>query len=286
MWTLILVLALLGSSYEIYLFMKVYLEYPVVVNLQIEQPERISFPAVTICNMNRMKKMHARCLQNFSNCPDPFPFEILGDSIPENSRQPPLILSERRDINMKNENESKAKLELLEKYYDLSPYNQIITGYLRDEIIASCSFNFKSCEFRHSLNMRYGNCYTFNPLNSIFQEVLMATSAGPINGLEMTLSVNPDQYLPISLTVGMRIAIHDPYDEPNPEDKGITIAPGYETHISLKQTEIRRLPAPFKDKCVFYGGEDEPLVKSRTLCVQDCIQEYNFARCGCADPSF
>ncbi|GBN15836.1 Degenerin mec-4 [Araneus ventricosus] len=114
----------------------------------------------------------------------------------------------------------------------------------------------------------------------------MATSAGPINGLEMTLNVNPDQYLPISHTVGMKIDIHDPYDEPNPEDKGITITPGYETHISLKQTEVRRLPAPYKDKCVLYGGEDEPLVKSRTLCVQACIQEYNFARCGCADPSF
>ncbi|GBN15829.1 Degenerin mec-10 [Araneus ventricosus] len=102
----------------------------------------------------------------------------------------------------------------------------------------------------------------------------------------MTLSVDPDQYLPISHTVGMRIVIHDPSDEPDPEDKGITIAASYETHISLKQTIMHRIPAPYKDKCVFYGNKEKYLVKSRTHCMQACIQEYNFARCGCSEPSF
>ncbi|GBN15827.1 hypothetical protein AVEN_209132-1 [Araneus ventricosus] len=90
----------------------------------------------------------------------------------------------------------------------------------------------------------------------------MATFAGPNNGLQMALIIDPDQYLPISPIDGMRIVIHDTPDEPNPEDKGIIITHGFQTHISLKQIVMHRMPAPYKDKCVVYKGEEKPLVKS------------------------
>ncbi|KAF8793543.1 Degenerin mec-10 like protein [Argiope bruennichi] len=233
-----------------------------------------------------MKAIHAECVQDPSKCPDYVKEEGLGDSVRGIAGLPPLVLPERRGFHLRNNNESKVHLEFLEKYYKLSSFNRENTGYQLQEIVKSCSFNFKPCEFRHNLNMRYGNCFTFNQLNGDFQNVLIETSVGPSNGLEMSLSIEPDQYLSISHTTGIRIAVHDPSDEPNPEDKGITIAPGFETHVALKQTVMRRLPAPYKDECVFYGDETRSLMKSRTLCVQACIQEYNFAKCGCIEPTF
>ncbi|GBM06930.1 Degenerin mec-10, partial [Araneus ventricosus] len=276
---IVVVIACLGCSYQIYFFMKLYLEYPIVENLQVEERNTVHFPAVTICNLNRMKLDWEPAL-DCSIC-----FENNYDK-DEYSAGNPLILSERRSISSQNKNESKAQQNFLKNYFKLSPEDRKNFGYLLDEVVESCSFNFKSCEFQHNLNMRYGNCYTFNRLNGIFKDAQMVNFAGSIKALEMTLSIKPEQYLSTSHTVGMRILIHEPSDEPNPEYNGFNIIPGYETHISLKQTEVQRLPAPYKDKCVLYGGVEKPLVKSQTHCMQACIQEYNFAKCGCIEPDF
>ncbi|GBN15826.1 Degenerin mec-10 [Araneus ventricosus] len=278
---IVLTVAFLGCSYQIYLFTKFYFEYPVFVNLQIKERNKVRFPAVTICNLNRMKSKYEKH-HSFDGNQIESPLDITG----VNSDQMPLPLSEKSDINFRNKNESQEHLKFLRKYYNLNSESRQKFGYQLEEVVKSCLFNFKPCEFKKNLNMRYGNCFTFNQLNGIFQEVPMASFAGPNNGLEMILIIDPDQYLAISHTVGMRIVIHDPSDEPNPEDKGIAIAPGYETYISLKETLMQRLPAPYKDKCVFYGGDENPLVESQAHCMQVCIQEYNFARCGCVEPFF
>ncbi|GIX77028.1 degenerin mec-10 [Caerostris extrusa] len=58
-WISILTCALIGCCYQIYGFIDQYFKYPVIVDLLMEQPETITFPAVTICNLNRMKgKQH------------------------------------------------------------------------------------------------------------------------------------------------------------------------------------------------------------------------------------
>ncbi|GIX77033.1 acid-sensing ion channel 2 [Caerostris extrusa] len=111
----------------------------------------------------------------------------------------------------------------------------------------------------------------------------MLASAGSSNGLELTLHVEPEEYASISHTIGMRIVIHNPMDNADPDGNGINIFPGYETDISLSQTIIRRLPAPYKDKCVSYV--DNPFQQSQTQCMQDCIQEYNYKHCGCVERS-
>ncbi|GIY16708.1 degenerin mec-10 [Caerostris darwini] len=126
-------------------------------------------------------------------------------------------------------------------------------------------------------NFRYGNCYTINDNKQ------MLASAGSSKGLELILNVEPEEYVSISHTIGLRIVIHNPMDNADPEGNGINIFPGYETDISLSQTIIRRLPAPYKDKCVSYA--DNAFQQSQTQCMQHCIQEYNYKQCGCVEPS-
>ncbi|GIX77024.1 degenerin mec-10 [Caerostris extrusa] len=135
-------------------------------------------------------------------------------------------------------------------------------------------------EFKGMLNSRYGNCFTNN-----FTNLVTTTGSDYCKGLEMILNVEPDDYVPISHTVGARIVIHSPSDNPNPEENGINIIPGYETVISLSQTVMRRLSAPYKDMCVSYQDNQDRLMKSQTLCMQACIQRYNYKECGCVEPS-
>ncbi|KAF8793544.1 Transposon Ty3-I Gag-Pol polyprotein like [Argiope bruennichi] len=72
------------------------------------------------------------------------------------------------------------------------------------------------------------------------------------------------------------------------EDKenGINVVPGYEIHITLKMTLMRRLPAPYKDDCVNYGGKERLFEGSQTACMKVCIQEYSYDKCGCVELMF
>ncbi|XP_055947091.1 degenerin-like protein unc-105 [Argiope bruennichi] len=273
MWTLVLAKAFLGCSYHIFSFTNLYFEYPFVVSLQKEERSREYFPTVTICNLNRMKLEFGVNSSKYQNSDD----ELSISS---------LLQSEKRSLTTRNKTDSKTQQDFLANYFKLSPKIRQNFGYHFNEVVISCSFNFKHCKFRHNLNMRYGNCFTFDGVNGNFKDPLNSKSVGLNNGLEMILKVDPVQYLPISHTVGMRIVIHDPSNEPNPEYRGITIAPGFETHVSLKQKEIHRLPFPYKDKCVLYGSEEQPLVRSRKQYTESCIQEFNFAACDCIEPTF
>ncbi|GIX77034.1 FMRFamide-activated amiloride-sensitive sodium channel [Caerostris extrusa] len=63
-WIAILTGAWIGCCYQIYGFLDQYFKYPVIVDLLMEQLETITFPAVTICNLNRMKSEYEPCLYN------------------------------------------------------------------------------------------------------------------------------------------------------------------------------------------------------------------------------
>lgn len=56
LWLLVLVLGLLGCSYEVYRFLTLYFQYPVVITLEVENGWKLDFPAVTVCNLNRFVK--------------------------------------------------------------------------------------------------------------------------------------------------------------------------------------------------------------------------------------
>ncbi|KAF8781979.1 Degenerin mec-10 like protein [Argiope bruennichi] len=84
-------------------------------------------------------------------------------------------------------------------------------------------------------------------------------------------------------TYGARILIHDPNEKPNPEEEGFNISPGYEILISMKKIITQRLPAPYKDKCMDYKKRTNGSPVNKNDCVRRCIQEKNFAKCGCID---
>ncbi|GBN15835.1 hypothetical protein AVEN_209139-1 [Araneus ventricosus] len=139
-------------------------------------------------------------------------------------------------------------------------------------------------------NNRYGNCSTFNKFRKfrrIFLEKSLVISAtGSRSGLELVLSTKPNHYFPVSDTIGFKIIIHDPLEHPNPEKNGINVVPGYETHVSLKTTLIKRLPAPYKDECVNYGSKERPFEGSQTICMKICILKYNYEKCICVELQF
>ncbi|GBM48912.1 hypothetical protein AVEN_91875-1 [Araneus ventricosus] len=85
-------------------------------------------------------------------------------------------------------------------------------------------------------------------------------------------------------SAGARIAIHDSAELPDLESSGLSITPGFETSISLRQTLIHRLPSPYKDRCVHYKTSNRYNQTDQNDCVYSCIQGWSNKICGCADP--
>ncbi|GBM60452.1 Acid-sensing ion channel 3 [Araneus ventricosus] len=133
------------------------------------------------------------------------------------------------------------------------------------------------------VSSRYGNCITFNK-KAKGAEILQTSRTGFGGGLVLDLQLESLQYTAISHTYGVKVVVHDPDEKPCLEEEGFIASPGYETSISLKQTVFRRLPPPYKDKCSNY--ETEALIKSKSGCIRACLQNKNFAKCGCIDPTF
>ncbi|GFT61879.1 amiloride-sensitive sodium channel subunit beta [Nephila pilipes] len=206
----------------------------------------------------------------------------------------PLVIPERRNFYSCNSQlggtqNKKAEdiMKFLETNFNLDLNQRIIIGHQLTDLIENCSFAGKPCKGHFSVfaNGQYGNCFTLNEFSGFSISALATKFIDKSKGLEITLNAETSQYVPISQTVGFRIVIHDPSEEPNPEGNGISVSPGYETNILLRQSLIKRLPAPYTDQCVFYSSTS-PFGKSQALCMQACVQEYNYAKCECIEPQF
>ncbi|XP_055925560.1 degenerin mec-10-like [Argiope bruennichi] len=177
------------------------------------------------------------------------------------------------------------KLFLLE-YNQMSQKQRFERGHQTRDLLKDCFYEGKTCSKSHFgffQNFRYGNCIAFNRRS---EEPLLISRTGPDSGLTLNLKLESIYYLPTSETYGAKVVIHHPDEIPNPEEAGFAVSPGYETSIALKETDVHRLPAPYKDECLHYKGEDSVSFKrSKNSCIRACIQKQNFEECGCVDPT-
>ncbi|GFY34348.1 amiloride-sensitive sodium channel subunit alpha [Trichonephila clavipes] len=287
-WMLVLLATISGCCYQTCRFMNLYFKYPIQENYRLEPQRNAFFPAVTICNQNRRKAEFETCLYEILSPKDCT--SISPDNRFNNGKFPikrPLVLPERRSYRSYLQTQRGATERFLAKYSKLSIDKRWRYGHQYKDLIEKCSFRDKSCKNNFSLfsNSRYGNCFTFNKLNKLSVPSADTSLVGSMNGLKLVLNAEINEYVAISHTVGFRIVIHDPFEEPDPEIKGMNIIPGYETNVLLKQTLIKRLSEPYKDQCLLYSN-NKPFDGSQTLCMQACIQEYNYAKCGCTESSF
>ncbi|GFY37031.1 hypothetical protein TNIN_182641 [Trichonephila inaurata madagascariensis] len=283
---------LMVSFYQAFRFINVYLQYPIVVTLQMDQKQFLDFPAVTVCNLNRIKEKYLRCIHSNVS----LDLCYVQGFLPVDNTKPNLIMSERTGLHSctsefrgNSDAEKDFTIQFLKTYLALNSKNRKKVGYGSKEFITLCSFNGKLCsakDFTEFQNLRYGNCFTFNQLYQNESKPLTISQTGDQSGLVLVLDLLDLYYLNISSTIGARIIIHDPKEEPSPEETGINIAPGYETSVALTQTAVTRLPAPYRDHCGEYKNENIwPYHKSLNRCVRNCIQYNSFEVCGCADPT-
>ncbi|GBN15065.1 Degenerin mec-10 [Araneus ventricosus] len=232
--------------------------------------ENLEFPAVTVCNLNR--------IQPDNNGIHPETIGLIAT---------PLLMSELISFHgckmLQNGTNFQNKINGLASNF-MKQYDTL--NELRQEpsqFIDECSFNGKKCSLDYIkplTHLRFGNCVTFNS-RVTNAEPWRTSETGVKSGLILEIRLITDKGF--SQTKGAKIVVHNTNDEPDPEESGYVISPGYETSISLRQTVFRRLPAPYKDNCIDYKSQNKLFIRSKNQCIRSCIQEQNIANCGCID---
>ncbi|XP_076314712.1 epithelial sodium channel subunit gamma-like [Tachypleus tridentatus] len=280
------------------IFLADYLTYPSVLNIEVQNGASLTFPAVTICNLNRMKMRTLKricCVFQKS--------DILGvcntfstdlrvcsmssvtptSNIPKSSPRMLLALASKYP---KTEEEQRA-INVTLAYLSLNTSFRDEIGFQKDDMIKHCSYMGESCleNFTKFWTFLYGNCFTFNAHRRGDTRDLKVESAGMLSGLQIGINYQRSEYVYLdSTSIGVRVVVHSSDIVPNVENDGVDIEPETITSIALKQVATRRLPEPYSDRC----GENinsNRRTYNRELCLQDCMQQLNMANCGCGDPT-
>ncbi|XP_020912339.1 acid-sensing ion channel 2-like [Exaiptasia diaphana] len=230
-----------------------------VISKDIIPESKLTFPAVTICNINMMKKsrINGTEAQVFIDKLNPF-----KTSKELSKRQ----LNDSFDI-------SKAVKE---------------HGYKVKDLVKVCVWDGKdgnSCNPLNNFTTRfsylYGQCHTFNS-GQHGHPLLSSTSSELVNGLILLLEVRKDEYYGLSsyFNAGARVVVHDQIEQPNIERDGIDIKTRSMTTIKIQRHEYNRLKPPYKSKCGSKKLETSK-VYSLSTCLLECSTRKVVKKCGC-----
>ncbi|KAK2566968.1 Amiloride-sensitive sodium channel subunit alpha [Acropora cervicornis] len=288
-WRIFWALAVMAGTgmviYQGILLLETYLSKPVKSDIDVTYSRTVKFPAVTVCNLNMLKKSSVRnfdgakkIIASFDDFMEGKKRDGENEHLPSDSESntsfgPP---DQRRELMKKSlkmdHSGAEEHLSLSNVTVDSQAYAEdlivrMLAAYddklLREgghpfhEFVFRCNwqdFNCKEGDFLNywtrTWNWRYGNCFSFNSgatSDGKKAPVLTSTKPGPKFGLTLDLFVNQMEYIP-SLTqeAGVRVLLTPQRVIPFPVDEGFTVSPGFSTSVGLRQLQIKRVD-PFKN---------------------------------------
>ncbi|CAH1241742.1 ASIC5 [Branchiostoma lanceolatum] len=271
-WIVAMLGAYAGFIYMAVEMARTYFSYDTVCDVKLSFENKMTFPAVTICNYNRIDS-HKLTWAEWSILST----LLYGSAMDVPTLQAflgPTFSAVNRTTNgtVTNATTMDMAAAVRMKGFDISPTRMYL-----------CEFGGGSCtelNYTHTFSA-YGNCYTFNadaanPLNQ--------TIPGATMGFQVVINVMADSYTETIAAsghtdVGLKFLIHDQNEPPMVETHGLSIKPGVHSFVSVKRTEYYNHVPPW--------GECQNLnleyFDAYTLpgCNVECRGKHVEERCGC-----
>nr|XP_006815422.1 PREDICTED: acid-sensing ion channel 3-like [Saccoglossus kowalevskii] len=260
-----LLVVLTGAGFLVYQIVRsvnLYLDYPVNVDVKITYANDLPFPAITICNMNLLRRLE---LEHYEGH-DAIEFlELLYPLVTEKTSPVPENIIQNFTLT------TVANLtDLLMRY-----------GHQKENMVILCHWKSSACS---SVNFTttitdYGLCHTFNS-GLEGTAPLRVDNTGARYGLTLYVDIEQGEYgRGPRESAGLKIAIHNQRDIPLVSDLGFAVSPGTHTLIGLRMTKISSLPNPYglckSKKLQFYGDY------TMSKCQLECLTHFIVGRCGC-----
>ncbi|XP_075406360.1 acid-sensing ion channel 3 [Tenrec ecaudatus] len=238
LWATAVLLSLAAFLYQVAERVRYYGEFHHETALDERESHLLTFPAVTLCNLNPLRR--SRLTPNDLHWAGP---ALLGLDPAEHAAflralgrppAPPGFMPS-------------PTFDMAQLYAR--------AGHSLDDMLLDCHYRGQPCgpENFTTIFTRMGQCYTFNS-GADGAELLTTPSSGMGNGLELMLDVQQDEYLPVwrdteetPFEVGVRVQIHSQEEPPLIDQLGFGAAPGYQTFVSCQQQQLNFLPPPWGD---------------------------------------
>lgn len=221
-WLFVFAIALAFSIFSIITQFVDYYSRSVLTTIEMTEDSMITFPAVTLCNLNPFSTFEA--------------IEFVKKS--------PLNLSQAANLDGANYLDASVGLSYAKRAElqgsNVSESLRKSMGLDLDSFMLLCIYNGRACnlskDFEWIYNSEFGNCFTFGNANGnkqVFKE-------GKDNGLVVSMFVGvPNSLYSLALFSGASVFVHAPSSKPV-RGKGIEIAPGIANYIHIDKEVYQR----------------------------------------------
>ncbi|XP_035681372.1 acid-sensing ion channel 5-like [Branchiostoma floridae] len=271
MWTLVFLAAFGLCTWQVSDRFQNYFAYRTGTEIDVQLESELNFPAVTICNFNRIRASGVSINDQLYLGAAFYIPTLVGDPEALNAY-----------LNGVDWDSFGASAELLGDYAGYTRRNGFV---LDNSTLLECFWRGRPCyaeNFTHVFTT-YGNCWTFNGDKN---SPLKQTTPGAGNGLKMTLDILTDEYTENPLTgyleYGLVFQVHDQNEPPRPELVGTAVAPGSHTYASTFQTHYKNEPSPWGQCDPKKGQNYLDYYDTYTLpgCLLECRAKL-VESCGC-----
>lgn len=244
LWLLIFLVAVIGCVGVLGYDIAIWAGDPSTTTISSESnPDGQSFPAVTFCNLNPVRRFSAphETVQLLSMLAIPTSGFI---------RDWPYSQSNKSCSDNLNALPSDARRDTLWNAYNDG-------GHQVDEFVVYCGFASENgtivrCESAlEPILTPLGLCYTFNSAYN-GQPDLKVTRAGPMFGLNLVLNVSQSEYSELSRSnVGVKVSVHARDTLPVPHETGLTLSPGTNSYVTVET--VKNIDARRASPCIKYN---------------------------------
>ncbi|XP_066300402.1 acid-sensing ion channel 2-like isoform X4 [Branchiostoma lanceolatum] len=279
-WVLMLLLSLGLMSFECMESLIYYFEFHHVTKVELQYTNNMTFPAVTICNMNKYRRS-ALSMRDLATVG---PYIGIVDRQQFTLQQEHLYPKAWVD-KVKNEN-LLALSKMSTGHQDFSVFVKRV-GHQVDDMIVNCEWRGSPCtakNFSHTFT-HLGNCYTFNAM-TLAGKVLSSSKPGEGNGLKVTINIENDEYMATNdvagdaMDAGIKVMVHPQHEPPFVKELGFAVSPGFHTFVAIRKEVITTLPAPYGN-CQERGSQKHYPEYSLSACRIECETEHVTQECGC-----
>ncbi|XP_010626271.1 acid-sensing ion channel 5 isoform X1 [Fukomys damarensis] len=262
---------MLGSvsilAWQIYSRLVNYFTWPTTTSIEVQYVEKIEFPAVTFCNLNRFK---TDAVARFGI------IYFLWDLVSK--------VFHAQEISA-NSTDSQQAIDFLStnQNFSITEFVKNHGFYLNSSTLLACEFFGMPCgpeDFKHIFT-EYGNCFTFNHGETIQGKKKVSVSG---RGLNLVFNVHQEEFTDSSALgfadAGIIFDIHSPKREPQFDGLGLSSPVGMHTRVTIRQLKTVHQEYPW--------GECNPHIRlwnfssySTFRCLKECKARHIEKQCGC-----